>query len=417
MGGRRRIGTVSSIDDASWHPTPRAVKQGSRDVVCYRPCNRYWNLPDPVRAQAAQPRGGVPRSGSEWEIGMTEARRPDVRRKRASMREVADLADVAISSVSRVLSKHPDVSAEMRERVQAAVRQLEYEPDFLAQSLRRGATLSVGYVVGDISNPLIATITLGAESVLRAAGYSMLLMNSENDAALDAAHIRFFQARRVDGMILSLASEQRQESLEALAQVDVPIVLIDRDMPAEFHASIVRNDHRSGISAAVNHLLDLGHRRIALITGALDLWPIRERVAGMADAVAARGIADETISLIGSLSAEHGEASTEQLLAMRPRPTAIIAGGNQVLAGVVRALVRNRVAIPDDISLVTCDEVALSELHSPPIASVGRDTLALGRVAADLLLERLAGAGEPRTVLLPTSFTPRDSCGPVRRGP
>lgn len=348
---------------------------------------------------------------------MTEARRPDVRRKRASMREVADLADVAISSVSRVLSKHPDVSAEMRERVQAAVRQLEYEPDFLAQSLRRGATLSVGYVVGDISNPLIATITLGAESVLRAAGYSMLLMNSENDAALDAAHIRFFQARRVDGMILSLASEQRQETLDALAQVDVPIVLIDRDVPAEFHASIVRNDHRSGIGAAVQHLLDLGHRRIALVTGALDLWPIRERVAGMADAVAARGIADETISLIGSLSAEHGEASTEQLLAMRPRPTAIIAGGNQVLAGVVRALVRNRIAIPDDISLVTCDEVTLSELHSPPIASVGRDTLELGRVAADLLLERLAGSAEPRTVLLPTSFTPRDSCGPVRRGP
>ncbi len=348
---------------------------------------------------------------------MTEARRPDVRRKRASMREVADLADVAISSVSRVLSKHPDVSAEMRERVQAAVRQLEYEPDFLAQSLRRGATLSVGYVVGDISNPLIATITLGAESVLRAAGYSMLLMNSENDAALDAAHIRFFQARRVDGMILSLASEQRQETLDALAQVDVPIVLIDRDVPAEFHASIVRNDHRSGIGAAVNHLLDLGHRRIALITGALDLWPIRERVAGMADAVAARRIPDETISLIGSLSAEHGEASTEQLLAMRPRPTAIIAGGNQVLAGVVRALVRNRIAIPDDISLVTCDEVTLSELHSPPIASVGRDTLELGRVAADLLLERLAGSAEPRTVLLQTSFTPRGSCGPVRRGP
>ena len=346
---------------------------------------------------------------------MTEGRRPDVRRKRASMREVAELADVAISSVSRVLSKHPDVSAEMRERVQTAVRQLEYEPDFLAQSLRRGATLSVGYVVGDISNPLIATITSGAESVLRAAGYSMLLMNSENDPALDAAHIRFFQARRVDGMILSLASEQRQETLDALAQVDVPIVLIDRDMPSEVSASIVRNDHRAGIRAAVEHLIDLGHRRIALVTGALDLWPIRERVAGMADAVAARGVPDETISLIGSLSAEHGEASTEQLLAMRPRPTAIVAGGNQVLAGCVRALVRNKVLIPDDMSLVTCDEVALSALHSPPIASVGRDTVALGRVAADLLLERLAGSVEPRTVLLPTTFSPRGSCGPVRR--
>jgi LacI family transcriptional regulator len=329
------------------------------------------------------------------------------------MREVAELANVAISSVSRVLSDHPDVSADMRERVLAAVRQLEYEPDFLAQSLRRGATLSVGYVVGDIGNPLIANITSGAESVLRAAGYSMLLMNSENDPRLDAAHIRFFQTRRVDGMILSLASERQQATIDVLEQVDVPIIMIDRDLPETLGASIVRNDHRAGMREAVDHLLGLGHRRIALITGALDLWPVRERIAGMAESVAAMGVQDETISLIGSLSAEHGEASTEQLLAMVPRPTAIIAGGNQVLAGCVRALVRNGIRIPDELSLVTCDEVALSELHSPPISSVARDTVQLGRVAAELMLERLAGSPEPRTVLLPTVYTPRASCGPV----
>ena len=338
------------------------------------------------------------------------------RRKRASMREVADLANVAISSVSRVLSGHPDVSAEMRDRVLAAVAELDYEPDFLAQSLRRGATLSVGYVVGDISNPLIATITLGAEAALRSAGYSMLLMNSENEPDLDAAHIRFFQARRVDGMILSLASDRAQATIDAIAQVDVPVVLIDRDLPVELRASIVRNDHRTGMRSAVDHLLDLGHRRIALITGGLDLWPVRERLAGMAAAVAARGIPDETVSLIGSLSAEHGEASTEQLLTMVPRPTAIIAGGNQVLAGCVRALVRHGTRIPEDVSLVTCDEVDLSELHSPPIASVSRDTLQLGRVAAELLLERVAGTGGPRTVLLPTRFTATASLGPVPGG-
>jgi LacI family transcriptional regulator, galactose operon repressor len=338
------------------------------------------------------------------------------RRKRASMREVADLADVAISSVSRVLSGHPDVSAEMRDRVLAAVAELDYEPDFLAQSLRRGATLSVGYVVGDISNPLIATITLGAEAALRSAGYSMLLMNSENEPDLDAAHIRFFQARRVDGMILSLASDRAQSTIDAIGQVDVPVVLIDRDLPAELHASIVRNDHRSGMRSAVDHLLDLGHRRIALVTGGLDIWPVRERLAGMAAAVAARGVLDETISLIGSLSAEHGEASTEQLLTMVPRPTAIIAGGNQVLAGCVRALVRHGTRVPDDVSLVTCDEVDLSQLHSPPIASVSRDTLQLGRVAAELLLERVAQTAGPRTVLLPTRFTPTASAGMAPRG-
>jgi LacI family transcriptional regulator len=346
---------------------------------------------------------------------MTGRSRSDTRRKRASMREVAELADVAISSVSRVLSGHPDVSADMRQRVLDAVNQLEYEPDFLAQSLRRGATLSVGYVVGDISNPLIATITSGAESVLRQAGYSMLLMNSENDPELDAAHIRFFQARRVDGMILSLASERQQETLDVLAQVDVPVIMVDRDVDAQLDASIVRNDHKAGMRAAVDHLLDLGHRRIALITGGLDLWPVRERIAGLTEAVTARGLPDETISLAGSLSADHGERSTEQVLAMDPRPTAIIAGGNQVLAGCIRSLHRHGIRIPGDISLVTCDEVDLSELHAPPIASIARDTLRLGNTAAELLLERING-GEPRTVLLPTTFNPRPSCGPVPAG-
>ncbi len=346
---------------------------------------------------------------------MSERRRSESRRKRASMREVADLADVAISSVSRVLSGHPDVSADMRERVLDAVQQLEYEPDFLAQSLRRGATLSVGYVVGDISNPLISSITSGAESVLRQAGYSMLLMNSENDSELDAAHIRFFQARRVDGMILSLASERQQATLDILDQVDVPIIMIDRDVNADIDASIVRNDHRAGMRAAIGHLLDLGHRRIALITGALDLWPVRERIAGMAEAVAERGVPDETMSLVGSLSAEHGARSVEQLLAMSPRPTAIVAGGNQVLAGCIRALQRNGIRIPDDMSIVTCDDMDLSELHEPPISVIARDTLLLGRTAAELLLERLDG-GDPRTALLPTTFTARPSCGPVPNG-
>jgi LacI family transcriptional regulator len=333
------------------------------------------------------------------------------------MREVAGRAGVAISTVSRVLSGHPDVSAAMRDRVMAAVNQLDYAPDFVAQSLRRGVTLSVGYVVGDISNPLIATITSGAESVLRAAGYSMLLMNSDNNPRLDAAHISFFQSRRVDGFILSLASEQHAETLDAIARVDVPVVMIDRELPEVLGASIVHNDHRSGMRTAVEHLLDLGHRRIALITGAPDIWPVRERLAGMADAVAARGIHDETISLLGSMTAEHGQASTEQLVGMIPRPTAIIAGGNQVLAGCVRALVRNGLRVPEDLSLVTCDEVDLSELHSPPIASVSRDTLLLGRTAAALLLERLTGAAEPRTVVLPTAFTPTTSCGPIPSRP
>ncbi len=329
------------------------------------------------------------------------------------MREVAQLANVAISSVSRVLSNHPDVSPAMRARVLAAVRQLEYEPDFLAQSLRRGATLSVGFVVGDISNPLMADIVSGAESELRGAGYSILLMNSENDPTLDVAHVRFFLSRRVDGLILSLASERDQRTLELLRTVEVPIVVVDRDVPSDVRASAVLSDHRAGIGAAVNCLLDLGHRRIALIAGSLDVRPGHARLAAMREAIAARGLPDETIAISGSFRAEHGEVATNELLESGDPPTAIIVGSNQLLVGCLRSLRRHGKRVGEDISLVTCDDIPLVDLYQPPIASVSRDSVDLGRTAARLLLRRLREEAGPEVVIHPTVFTPRESIKPL----
>ena len=329
------------------------------------------------------------------------------------MREVATLAGVAMSSVSRVLSGHPDVSADMRARVLATVEALGYEPDFLAQSLRRGATLSVGFVVGDISNPLFASLISGAESVLRAAGYSMLVMNSENDPALDAAHIGFFESRRVDGMILSLASERKHATLDALDQLEQPVVVIDRDLPARLGASAVLSDHRAGMISAVDHLVDLGHERIGLVAGLAEIRPGRERLAGFRNALSRRGLADRGLTVTGPFSAEHGDEATETMLASADPPTALIAGGNQILVGCLRALARRHLAVGRDVSLVTCDEVPLTEFHEPPIAAIARDSAALGGTAADLLMRRISRSSQPETVVLATTFVPRASCAPA----
>lgn len=333
---------------------------------------------------------------------------------RTNVREVAQRAGVAISSVSRVLSNQPDVSAAMRERVLAAVEELGYEPDFLAQSLRRGSTRSVGFVVGDITNPVMANLARGAESVLRAAGYSMLLMNSGNDPELDEAHIRFFLSRRVDGMLLSLASERRRATLDLLAQVGAPVVVLDREIPARIGASAVMSDHRTGMRAAVEHLCDLGHRRIALITASLEWRAGRERVGGMRDAIQGRGIADQAIALPGSLLAEHGETATNELFSLADPPTALIAGGNQLLIGTLRALTARGIRVGEDVALVTCDDFPLSELYQPPIATIGRDTVGMGRTAAELLVSRMQLPQDPATVILPTTYKPRPSACPPR---
>jgi LacI family transcriptional regulator len=333
---------------------------------------------------------------------------------RAGLREVAQLAGVAASSVSRVLSGHPDVSATMRKRVLHAVAKLRYEPDFVAQSLRRGATLSVGVVIRDVSAPFMAQIVSGAEPVLRQSGYSVLLMNSGSDPTLDTTHIRFFQARRVDGMILQLASDRRRETFDLLGETDAPIVLIDRSAPARIHASSVLTDHQVGMREAIGHLLDLGHRRIALVSGALDVRPSRERLAGLQHAIKGRGLETKPIILMGQLTEEHGEEATNQLLSLAEPPTAIIVGSNQLLVGALRAFCARKMVPGAPVSLVSCDDSPLSELYRPPISVVDRDSREMGRVAAELVLERIANGAPPRTVMLKTRYVARPSSAPPR---
>lgn len=344
--------------------------------------------------------------------GRSQAGTPSADGGRASMRKVAERADVAISSVSRVLSGHPDVSERMRRRVLAAVAELEYEPDFLAQSLRRGQTLSVGFVLADISNPLLADIVLGAETELRGSGYSLLLMNSENRPELDVRSIRFFQTRRVDGMLLSIVGESDPELLDALRAVKVPIVLVDREVGDSIAASSVHNDHAAGMAAAVRHLIDLGHRNIALIGGSPDTLPGRAREAGLRRAVSEAGAAIDVSVLPGPFDREHGAEAAEQLLSGSDPPTAIVCGSNMLLVGCLEVINRRGVQVGRDVSIVTCDDIAASLLYQPPIASISRDTVGLGRAAAELLLRQLGDGGEPETVVLPTRFHARASCGP-----
>jgi LacI family transcriptional regulator len=330
------------------------------------------------------------------------------------MRQVAERAGVAMSSVSRVLAGHPDVSPAMTEKVARAVEELNYRPDILAQSLRRRETLSVGFVVGDISNPLIAEIVTGAESTLHTNGYSMLLTHSLGDPLLEAAHIALFSHRRVDGLVISVLDETHPESLGKLRALDIPVVVLDRNLPAEIPVSRVLSDHRSGMKAAGLHLLALGHRRIGLIAGAA-VRPALERRGGLEEAFTERGLPATYTADEGVFSVEHGAAAMRRLLALPEPPTAIIAGGNQLMLGALRVVSERGLRLGRDLSFVGCDDIAITDLYQPPVAVVRRDNFAMGRTAAELLLARLRDDAPPSDVVLPTEFVARPSCGPPPR--
>lgn len=323
------------------------------------------------------------------------------------MREVAERAGVAISSVSRVLNDHPDVSASMRDRVMAATSALGYQPDLLAQSLRRGSTRTVGFIVRDISNPLFADIVHGAETRLRASRYSLVLTNSDGDPSLDAAHIQLLNRRRVDGLILSLESESHPPTLAALNDLNCPLVLLDREVPA-VRASAVVSDHYMGVREGVLDMLRRPESRVAFIGGEA-VRASRERLRGYLDAHEAVGRApDLTLVRTRSYTADFGFEQTRALLRGH-RVTGILAGGAQLSLGALEAIREANTGMGTDLDFVAADGIALMQYLNPPVSTVERDAVELGATAATLLVEMLDEGGESRVITLPTKYVRRSS--------
>jgi LacI family transcriptional regulator len=300
----------------------------------------------------------------------------------------------------------------MREMVMTVVDELGYRPNVLAAGLRSQRTMSIGYVVSNISNPVLAEIVTGAESRLRASGYSLVLTNSEGVAALDATNMSVLLGRRIDGLLLSLSREDDESVIEAIRELDVPFVIVDRFPPPGVSAWCVVYDHRAGMASATRHLMDYGHRKVALIIGG-PRRPASERLLGVQDALQQH--VDAVLHTSdGDFSVDHGMAATRRILRMKPRPTAIIAGGNLLMQGALRVIYNEGIQLGTELSLVGCDDVIVGDLYVPQIAIVRRDLRAGGVAAADLLLAALSDpSASAQTRTLPTEFIPRASCGPV----
>lgn len=319
-----------------------------------------------------------------------------------------------MSSVSRVLSDHPDVSAGMRARVLQAVEELGYQPDLLAQSLRSGSTRTVGFVLRDISNPLFGLMAMRCEQVLRRAGYSLLLTNSDGDVEVEAANLELLRRRRVEGLVVSLVSEKAAVTRAALSSADVPVVLLDRQV-RRLRLGAVLCDHYSGVRQAVEALLADGHRRIAMVTGTLDVRTSRERQRGYLDAFTAAGVrVDEGLLRFESFTEEYAKKQVLGLLGRsRGAPTALVTGGVLATAGALRGLRELGREPGRDLAMVALDEWPTLDVFMPELATVSRDPALMGEKAAQLLLDMLAGA-PPTTITLPTTFKPGATVTPQR---
>lgn len=335
-----------------------------------------------------------------------------------TIRDVAQAAGVSLSTVSRALNGGKNVSARVARDVAAAADRLGYQPDFLARSLRTRTSGMVGCLVSDSSNPLNASIVHAAEARLRAAGYLLVVANTASDPARERAAAAEFRGRRTDGMLVAPGSKANEQTWRELVRAGTPVVILDRDPPADAggsHWPAVQVDHRGGARAATRYLIGLGHRRLALLTGDAGMRPSRERIAGFREVFAETGVDPAGAEVrIQASPMDFAQGDTLAMLRGKERPTAIIALGTRILAGVLRAARDLKLSVPADLSVVSVGDTDLAAVHTPAITALRWSLEDVGRAAAELLLQRLRGeaGGAQSSALLPVDLVLRESCAP-----
>lgn len=341
-----------------------------------------------------------------------------VARTRATLRDVAERAGVHSSTVSRVLNPktRPMVSETVAARVLEIANDMGYRANPFALSLKTNRSFTVGVLIPDITNPVFPPIIRGIEKVLGPAGYTTILADSDEDPDIEQGILDRMRARQVDGLILATAHRADQVVEECEAD-GIPFVLINRTMAGEGIYSVT-NDDFGGIAMAVDHLADLGHRRIAHLAGPQDLSTGFERHRGYLEAIKARGleIDPELIFVCRAFTEEQGKTGLEALLDSAKPFTAVIAGNDMLALGCYDALEDRGLRCPEDMSVTGFNDMPFVDKFRPPMTTVRIPHYEMGNAAANILLSLLEGEDEepPKSVCQPLELIVRGSTAKAR---
>lgn len=303
--------------------------------------------------------------------------------------DVAEVAGVSISTVSHVLNRTRPVREETRARVLAAMQSLEYRPSSLARAMVRQKTRTIGLIVPDNVNPFFAELARGIENYGFDAGYNVMLCNSDQSAEKEVAYLDMLISKRVDGVIY-ITSDVAEERLAPLRSQMIPVVTCDRDYPG-IHAVMVQN-YQGGYTAA-QHLIDLGHRRIACISGTFSTSHSQDRVFGYRDALVENGLAyDPALVLIGDWSLASGKSAAFHFMRLPQPPTAIFACNDIMAIGAVSGLRTLGLIVPDDVSVVGFDGISVCAYLVPGLTTVATPIRELGETMCQMLVDTIGGA-------------------------
>ena len=332
----------------------------------------------------------------------------------SSIKDVARLAQVSISTVSHVVNATRFVSNDARKRVEDAIRELGYVPSAVARSLKSNSTKTLGMLIPNCTNPYFAEIVRSVEDHCFGAGYTLILCNTDDEPHRQSVYLQVLSERRVDGLII-ISTGNDCELRALLDGLTIPAVLLDReiqDMPCD----LVESANEQGAILATQHLLALGHHRIACIAGPADLNASTQRIQGWRRALADTGRPQDSTDILlhGNFSSQSGFDAMQSLLRLPQRPTAVLVCNDLMGLGALSAAHQAGVRIPQDMSLVGFDDIELAHFASPPLTTIAQPKQRMGELAVDMLLERIQSKrSQTRQVLLQPTLVVRASTGPA----
>jgi LacI family transcriptional regulator len=334
-----------------------------------------------------------------------------------SIKDVARLAGVAPITVSRVINDSGYVADKTRKKVEDAIEALGYVPNRVARSLRSKQTNTLALVLTDITNPFWTTIARGVEDVASQEGFSVVLCNTDENEAKEHNYVQVLLQKQVDGFLL-VPANSTSRSIGLIQKQQVPLVVLDRTVPNE--VDTVKSDSVDGAYRLTQHLLDQGHRYLAMLSGPREVSTAVDRVKGYKQALADFASTDgdgavrtlhAPMVLYGEFTQRGGYAMMQRLLTLAPVPTAVFAANNFIAIGAFRALREAGLRVPADIALVAFDDLPLTFMLAPFLTVAAQSVYERGRRAAELLLRRLVEEdhGPPTEILMPVEIIIRQS--------
>lgn len=332
--------------------------------------------------------------------------------QRATIREVAERADVSIATVSHVLNRTRFVSRETQQKVLQAIRELHYLPNTTAKSLRRRKTNTIGVIMCDLENPFMTEIFRGIESVLTKHGFDLLVTNTNYDQTREQNALEMLYGKQVDGTIL-IPSRGGDVDLTLFLNFGIPLVVLDKQVTGEGVMDFVDVTNKQGAKELVQHLFKLGHKKIGIIAGPQNASTGKERLAGALEAIEEAGLTQDHVDIFeGDFLKNSGVEATKYFISHLSPPSVIFACNYSMGIGAFETLNELGLKIPQDIGFVLFDDLPWFAHFSPPLTTVFQPAFDIGKVGAELLVERFRTKRKtPKRITLPTSLRIRCSAG------